>query len=194
MKRPIAERENLVNAFVNGKISKERTAELLGCTKRTVGNYARSYLKFGVDGLRDHRHSNHFRLTDDQKKTIINLKKEDTWRSARNIRDELRLSVHKKTVWQLLRAEGLTKQNLKRVKPIIRFEAEYPNEMWQTDIMGKIDFPRVGTLYLIATLEDHSRFVPAGRWFRAQGKMNVFNVWYESIDGEMWTAREEASG
>jgi hypothetical protein len=53
--------------------------------------------------------------------------------------------------------------------------------MWQTDIMGKIDFPKIGYLYLIATLDDHSRFVPSGRWFKTQGKMNVFNVWYQSL-------------
>ena len=53
--------------------------------------------------------------------------------------------------------------------------------MWQTDIMGKIFFPSIGILYLIATLDDHSRFVPSGRWFKTQGKMNVFQIWYESL-------------
>lgn len=53
--------------------------------------------------------------------------------------------------------------------------------MWQTDIMGKIDFPRIGDLYLIATLDDYSRFVPSGKWFKTQGKMNVFTIWYESL-------------
>lgn len=47
--------------------------------------------------------------------------------------------------------------------------------------MGKIAFPNLGILYLIATLDDHSRFVPAGRWFKTQGKMNVFQIWYESL-------------
>jgi len=181
IKRPIAERENLVNAYVNGKLSKERTAELLGCTSRTVGTYASRYITYGVNGLVDHRHSNNRKLNDDQIQTIINLKKDDRWRSARNIRDHLRLSVHKKTVWQILRKAGLNRENLKRVKPITRFEADYPNQMWQTDIMGRIDFPRAGTVYLIATLDDYSRFVPAGKWFKTQGKMNVFSIWYESM-------------
>ena len=181
MKRPIAERENLVNAYVGGKISKERTAELLGCTPRTVENYSILYIKYGVNGLLDHRHSNNHKLSDKQTQTAIDLKRKDSWRSARNIRDELKLSVHKKTVWHILKKAGLNKQNLKRIKPIIRFEADYPNQMWQTDIMGRIDFPKVGVLYLIATLDDYSRFVPAGKWFKTQGKMNVFVVWYESM-------------
>ena len=181
MKRPIAERENLVNAYVGGKISKERTAELLGCTSRTVENYSILYIKYGANGLLDHRHSNNHKLSDKQTQTAIELKRKDSWRSARNIRDELKLSVHKKTVWHILKKAGLNKQNLKRIKPIIRFEADYPNQMWQTDIMGKIDFPKVGVLYLIATLDDYSRFVPEGKWYKTQGKMNVFQVWYASL-------------
>jgi hypothetical protein len=112
---------------------------------------------------------------------IVRVKTANPWRSARNIRDYLDLPVRSRTVWSILRKHGLTKQNLKRVKPITRFEADNPNDMWQTDIMGKIAFPKVGTLYLIATLDDHSRFVPYGNWFKTQGKMNVFNVWYESL-------------
>lgn len=181
IKRPIAERENLVKAFIDHKISKQRTAELLGCTPRTVANYAKAYRKLEIDGLVDHRHSNNHKLTKNQIKTVIRLKQQDRWRSSRNIRDHLKLKVHKKTVWQILSRAGLTKENLKRVKPIIRFEADYPNQMWQTDIMGKIEFPNIGPTYLIATLDDYSRFIPAGRFFKTQGKMNVFYIWYESL-------------
>lgn len=181
IKRPIAERENLVNAYVNGKLSKARTAELLGCTPRSVGNYANNFIKYGTKGLVDHRKSNNHRLSEGEKKKIIELKDKERWRSARNIRDHLKLPVHKKTVWEILKGAGLTRQNLKRVKAITRFEAEYPNQMWQTDIMGKIGFPKAGIGYLIATLDDYSRFVPEGRWFKTQGKMNVFAVWYESM-------------
>jgi len=181
IKRPIAERENLVRAFVEDKLSKERTAELLGCTSRTVGNYAKAYLKHDVDGLVDHRHSNHHKLSSQQRQNIIDLKTKDRWRSARNIRDCLKLPVHKNTVSVILAQAGLNRENIKRIKPIIMFEADYPNQMWQTDIMGKIGFPKIGYLYLIATLDDYSRFVPAGRWFKKQGKMNVFNIWYQSL-------------
>jgi hypothetical protein len=112
---------------------------------------------------------------------LVSLRENNRWRSPRNIRDNLELPVHPTTIWRILRKEGLIHENLRRVKAIIRFEAENPNDMWQTDIQGKIAFRFLGDLYLIATLDDHSRFVPAGRWFRTQGKMNVFYVWYESL-------------
>jgi len=181
IKRPIAERESLVKACIKGELSKKQTARLFGCTFRTVNTYIKQYRQSGAQGLIDNRTSNNHKLNPQQIRDIIKLKTNDRWRSARNIRDYLKLSVHKKTVWLVLKKAKLNKENLIRVKAIIRFEAEYPNQMWQTDIMGKIAFPIVGDAYLIATLDDYSRFVPAGRFFKRQGKMNVFQIWYESL-------------
>lgn len=181
MKRPIADREQIVSSFVKKELGKQQAAQLLGCTKRTLETYVKQYVVYRIAGLVDHRSSNNQKLTEAQKETIVALKRNNPWRSPRNIRDYLALPVTSTTVWRLLVARGLSRQNLKRVKAIIRFEAEYPNDMWQTDIMGKITFVYLGDLYLIATLDDHSRFVPSGRWFTTQGKMNVFSVWYQSL-------------
>ena len=181
MKKPIAERETVLLAFLGGEISKQKAADILSCTTRTIENYHNLYKKNGQEGLRDHRHSNNYKLSPTQRERITTLKKQDRWRSARNIRDKLDLSVTEIAVGNILRSAGLTRENKKRVKAIIRFEADAPNDLWQTDIMGKIDFPNIGILYLIGTLDDHSRFVPAGRWFKTQGKMNVFQIWYESL-------------
>lgn len=181
MKRPIAEREQIVSAFVNKEIGKDTAAQLLGCTKRTLETYVKGFIIYKTAGLVDHRKSNNRKLTGEQTTAIIHLKRTDPWRSPRNIRDSLAVPVTGTTIWRILVANGLARQNLKRVKAITRFEAEAPNDLWQTDIMGKIKFPKLGILYLIATLDDHSRFVPAGRWFRTQGKMNVFSIWYQSL-------------
>jgi len=181
MKRPIIEREQIVSAFVKNEIGKDTAAKLLGCTKRTLQTYVNKYLVYKTFGLVDHRRSNHVKLGSSQVESIVQAKKQDPWRSPRNIRDLFELPVCSRTVWKILRKNGLSKQNLKRVKAIQRFEADNPNDLWQTDIQGKIDFKYLGILYLIATLDDHSRFVPAGRWFKTQGKMNVFSVWYDSL-------------
>jgi len=181
MKKPIAEREEIVSAFVKEEIDKDTAARLLGCTKRTLENYVKNYIVYKTNGLVDHRRSNNTKLTSEQIDKILQTKKTDRWRSPRNIRDFLGLPVHSRTVWKIIVNNGLGKENLRRVKAIVRFEAEAPNDLWQTDIMGKIDFPKLGVLYLIATLDDHSRFVPDGRWFKTQGKMNVFSVWYNSL-------------
>lgn len=181
MKKPIRKRLRILRALLREEVDIRQAADLLGCSRRSIERYRKAFLESGREGLKDCRHSNYQKLTVENKKQIIALKRKDPWRSARNIRDKLNFPVREITVWRVTGAAGLNKKNIKRVKSIVRFEAAYPNEMWQTDIMGKIDFPLIGTLYLIATLDDHSRFVPAGRWFKRQGKMNVFQIWYESL-------------
>lgn len=181
MKKPIIEREQIVSAFVKQEIGKDTAASLLGCTKRTLERYARQYETYGRSGLIDHRHSNFCKLSTTQVKAIVATKQTDRWRSPRNIRDLLSLPVCPRVVWKVLGDHGLARQNYKRVKPITRFAAESPNDLWQTDVMGKITFTHMGDLYLIATLDDYSRFIPSGRWFKTQGKMNVFQIWYESL-------------
>lgn len=181
MKKPITEREQIVSSFIKQELGKETAARLLGCTKRTLEKYVRQYLVYRTAGLIDHRHSNHRKLSDGQIASLVTLKRTDYWRSPRNIRDHLGLPVHPRTLWVILKKQGLTKENLKRIKPLERFEADKPNDLWQTDIMGRIDFPYIGSLYLIATLDDYSRFVLSGSWFKTQGKMNVFSVWYDSL-------------
>jgi transposase len=181
MKRPIEKREEVIKAFLKDEISKQKAADLLACSTRTIERYRNQFIAAGKQGLVDHRHGNNIKLTDKQKDNIIALKRKDRWRSARNIRDKLNLPVHESTIWRVLKANNLIRQNIKRVKPIQRFQADNPNDLWQTDIMGKITFPNLGDCYLIATLDDHSRFVCSGRWFKKQSKINVFQIWYEAL-------------
>ncbi len=67
------------------------------------------------------------------------------------------------------------------VKRIKRFEAKEPNDLWQIDIMGKTNFPLIGDLYLICSIDDHSRFIPYGQWFYRQFGINVYQVMYKSF-------------
>lgn len=181
MKKPIEERQKIILSHLAEEITKQKAAELLGCTTRTVENYRKQYKENGTEGLRDHRSGHHRKLSPKDTEHILKLKEKDRWQSARNIRDELKLHVTEHQVQRIIKKAGLARENLKRVKAIQRFEACRPNELWQTDIMGKIFFPNIGILYLIATLDDHSRFVPEGKWYRTQGKMHVFQVWYVSL-------------
>lgn len=181
MKYPLAKRVEVMQAYIKSEISKQQTMALLGCSIRTIERHTKAFIACGPQGLKDNRHSNYHKLTKQQRADIVALKRKERWRSGRNIRDKLQLSVNRKTINNIFRANGLARENIKRVKAIQRFEADAPNDLWQTDIMGKIFFPNLGILYLIATLDDHSRFVPAGRWFKTQGKMHVFMIWYESL-------------
>jgi len=181
MKRPIEKKKEIIIALLQNEIDRKTAAKILSCSSRTIRRYKRNYLTYGEVGLKDKRHSNYHKITLTVKDKLLELKKKDRWRSARNVRDHLNLKVHKRTVELIFKDAGLSRENKIQVKALQTFEYPYPNDLWQTDIMGKINFPNIGVLYLIATLDDHSRFVPAGRWFYRQNKINVFQIWYESL-------------
>jgi transposase InsO family protein len=67
------------------------------------------------------------------------------------------------------------------VKPIHRFVAADPNDLWQIDIQGKVRFPLIGDLLLILIKDDHSRYFLGGRWFFHQYKINVFIVFHDAF-------------
>lgn len=93
----------------------------------------------------------------------------------------MELSVHRETVRRVLARHHLSRISLPPVKRIERFEAQESNELWQIDIMGKTFFPLIGDLYLICSIDDHSRFIPYGQWFYRQFGINVYQVMYKSF-------------
>lgn len=166
---------------LRGKLTNRQAACDLGCTTRTIQRYKRRFLKRGPQGLLDKRGGNHHKLIALQIRQIKKLKQEGPWRSCRYIREKLKLPVGDRAVWWVLSKAGLMRLNVERLKPIRRFVAAAPNDLWQTDIMGKMKFPHLGYVYLIAALDDHSRFVLSSDWYRRQTKQNVFYVWYSAM-------------
>lgn len=171
----------LIKDLLKGRVSRQGVADELGITIRTVERYVNSFMEKGPQGLTDRRRSNNRKLTLRDERSIVKLKKEGPWRSARKIRDMLKLGIHPSTVWRVEVKYGVQHLNYKRIKPIVRFVAPAPNDLWQADIMGKVKLPKLGVVYLIATIDDHSRFVLSAKWFRKQSKINVFRVWYHAL-------------
>lgn len=179
-KKSFSIKVEVIKNLLKEEIKIKKAVKLLGCSKRTIKRYKKIFLELGPVGLKDKRHGNNQKLTAKQKYLIREKKKSGSWRSARWIKDNLNLPVHEVTVWRVL--GQLNHLNYEQVKPIVRFEADYPNQLWQTDIMGKMFFPKIGCyLYLIATLDDHSRFALSGKWYHKQSKINVFACWYVAL-------------
>lgn len=135
----------------------------------------------GPEGLKDQRKSNYRKLQLEEESRIVACKSEKSHRSARWIRDYLKLPVSVEVVRLVLVKHHLNRISLPPVKPVKRFVAEAPNELWQVDIMGKVKFPFVGDLFLILALDDHSRFILSGAFFFRQFKLNVFLVLYRAL-------------
>lgn len=172
--------QEIILRVLKGKLSQKEAQIILSVSDRTLRRYLNKALELGIEGLLERRGGNNRKLTSAQIFQIRKKKQEGSWRSARWIKDHLNLPVHKVTVWRTL--GNLNHLNYEQVKPIIRFEARHSNELWQTDIMGKIFFPKIDCyLYLIATLDDYARFCLSGTWYQRQSKINVFSCWYQAL-------------
>lgn len=88
--------------IIEGKLSRKEASEILEASVRTVHNYVKKYLEQGADGLIDHRHGHHRKLSLEMEEQIIACKALRPQRSARWIRNRLKLNVSPERVRQVL--------------------------------------------------------------------------------------------
>ena len=175
-------KKQVVRKLLKHKVTIKEATEELGCSRKTIYRYLETVTQFGLGVLKDNRHSNNYKLTPKQLSEVIKEKKQGHWRSARKVLEITNISsVTPRRVRQIWVEYGLNQLNVERLKPIIRFVAKEPNDLWQADIQGKMHFPYLGDAYLIANIDDHSRFILGAKWFSRQTQMNVFRVWYHCL-------------
>lgn len=185
IKQALELKQQIIIKLLKGKLRTKEAAELLGCKRLTVYRYRNKAVKDGLSSLKDGRHSNNYKLTSQELSKVISFKKQGHWRSARKVLEITSItSVTPRRVRQIWVEYGLNKLNVERLKPITRFVAKEPNDLWQADIQGKMYFPLLNggsDAYLIANIDDHSRFILGAKWFSRQTQMNVFRVWYHCL-------------
>ena len=109
---------------------------------------------------------------------VKHFKEEVPERSANTIHEQMRQRLGEKcpsveTIRRILRDLGLSKGSPRNRQGYIKFEREFPNDLWQIDFKGDDYFNHLGKLSLLAILDDCSRFVIAARWCSTQEEMNV---------------------
>ncbi|MHA1436760.1 MAG: DDE-type integrase/transposase/recombinase [Promethearchaeota archaeon] len=85
------------------------------------------------------------------------------------------------TIRRYLRDEELNRKKYNRRQGYVKFERAYPNDLWQIDIAGVQTVGHLGKLYLIALLDDHSRFIVAAEYFKKQKGTNVIKVIRDAV-------------
>ena len=174
-------RRELVRQCLEGHLTKAQVAEQLHVSLRTIERYRQRFLRDGPAGLHS-RHTSHYRkLTHADELRIVQAKKQGRHRLARWVRDHPKLRVLEKTVWRLFVKHGLYRVTLPPIKPITRFQARRANELWQTDLMGKPRFPKIGYCRLILLKDDRSRYLLAGGWVQRPRKIYVFACLYRAF-------------
>jgi len=175
-------KQDVIRRFLKGELDRKECCLLLDCSQRTLIRYVSKVTEGGLEALIDRRHGNNFKLAPQQLLKILKEKREKAWRSARKVLEITNINtVSQRWVQKLWVKHNLNKQNVERLKPIVRFVADNPNDLWQADIMGRIRFPHLGDAYLIANIDDCSRFILGAKFFSKQTQMNVFRVWYHCL-------------
>lgn len=181
------------------KLAAEIHTGLDGLPKRirpeTLRAWIRRYRKDGLDGLKDkgRERKGVASLTESQKELLCNLKREVPERSvervicvaeAAGLFEEGELTRSK--VYRVLAAEGLSKRKLKTPdkKDLDRFEADYPNALWQSDMLVG-PYLKVGDKSLRTKLflfmDDHSRMILSGRFSFNEKLPNLELVFRDSL-------------
>ena len=175
-------KQEIVRKLLKHKISIKEARKELDCSRQTIYRYIKTATEYGLENLKDKRHGNNYKLSPKQLLEVIRKKKEGNWRSARKVLEITNIqTIGIRRVEQIWVEQGLNQLNVERLKPIVRFVAKEPNDLWQADIQGKMYFPFLGDAYLIGNIDDHSRFILGAKWFSRQTQMNVFRVWYTCL-------------
>jgi len=155
--------------------------EDLHAAAETLRVWVRRYRQGGLDGLRDkpRPHRGVQVLSADEVERVLQLKRDVPERSLDRIikiAEETHVvepgHLRRSTVHRVLRAHDLSarRPSTAATRDLDRFEADSPNDLWQSDMLVGPWFPdpeqpgRVRRAYLYAFLDDHSRLLLHGRF------------------------------
>ena len=94
--------------------------------------------------------------------------------------------LNNSTVYRFLHEQNLMSPQMKNPVDRRKFEAELPNDLWQSDVMHgpKIDVDgRMRKTYLIAILDDHSRLIVYARFYLTENLAAYLDAFENAIAG-----------
>jgi len=194
---PVAVRLQAVKLVCEEGFSHALVCEQLGVPTSTLSGWLRRYRKFGEEALKSRQplEGGVDKLPAPVTDQILKLKEQNPGFGAKRISQWLRrlffLPASAETVRQRLHQAGLMnkpKTNPQRNMTRPRFfERATPNQMWQSDIFTF----RLGGryAYVIAFLDDYSRFITAADLFRSPTAQAVIEVYRQAV-GEFQPPKE----
>ena len=166
----------------------ERTYEIPGSKRislspETLLKWARLYRQAGFEALRRKPRQDRGQsrsITPQLAELIERLKRENPHRAGTTLLRELALSsgsdsspVAPATLYRFLQQRGLTTRQLLAAPGRKKFEAEFSNQVWQSDLLfgPYVQRPGGGRMqaFLFALLDDASRLIPHAQFYDKQG-------------------------
>jgi len=142
-------------------------ADMVGISKFTLGNWKKRFDEQGPGGLVDQpRQRTCGKLPDLTRRTILMLKQANPDYGCQRISDMLfrgpGLPASPTTVAKVLHDAGyVTEERATKPHPdrVRRFERASPNQLWQTDLFTFLLKRQNRRVYLVAFMDDHSRYI-----------------------------------
>jgi transposase len=173
------ERLRAVKLHLEEGFTQETVAQEMGISSAAVYKWTARYRLQGEEALKSQSPGRPGRqLPKPIRDKIVELKKAEPSRGIKRISQLLRrvffLQASTETVRQTLKEQGLIQPPPKPRRNLVRprfFERATPNQMWQTDIFTF----RLGGryAYVIAFMDDYSRFIVGADLFRSHTAENV---------------------
>lgn len=189
--RPLEVKVAVAKAFTDGEATAAELAKVYGVSPGTVYDWAKIYRARGEAGLAELRHAPRQPKRDPVREKlapeIIAAKKKFSWfgipRLVQWLRRSKLLPVTENQIKKTLKEANLAgeKPKKRRRKDAVRFfERAEPNQLWQVDItMWTV--ARGQKVYLIAFMDDFSRYIVGWGLFAAQGSAQVLEVLRNAI-------------
>lgn len=170
----------------------ERTSISVG----TLLKWARRYRKGGLDTLGTKRRKDRglSRVICPQLAQLIErMKRENPHRAGTTLLKELALSsddpnsppLSAASLYRFLKKQGLTQKQLLQPAGHKKFEAEFANQIWQSDMMFGPYIPRPGggkhQAMLYAILDDASRLIPHAQFYGDEGLESLLDCMRQGV-------------
>ncbi len=88
------------------------------------------------------------------------------------------------TIYRFLHHHKLMEHNKSKPEDHRRYEAKLPNDIWQSDVMHgpKVKIGnKMRKSYLIAFIDDHSRLIPYGGFYRSESAKSFMDAFYNAL-------------
>jgi len=98
--------------------------------------------------------------------------------------------LNNSTVYRFLHQQNLIHPQVNRPVDRRKFDAELPNDLWRSDVMHgpKVDINgKMRKSYLIAILDDHSRLIAHGRFYRSEALSSYLDALENAMAKEGFT-------
>jgi transposase InsO family protein len=186
------ERLNLLDVWQRSGLTAEEFANLVGLSKHTLYGWKKKFETEGPAGLEDKPRDSAKRqkLNDLTRRAILMIKKAHPEYGCERISYMLvrgpALAASPATVAKVLHEAGyvLSEEPTHKHRDMVRrFERAAPNQLWQTDLFTFILKRQTTRVYLVAFMDDHSRFIVGYGLHASQSTALTLEVLRAAISG-----------